>query len=324
MRVLVTGGFGFSGTALVHRLTEAGHTVIVLTRRPRWDLVQERVVERALFGDVRDEKAVRTAMYGVDAVCHFAALTRVRDSFERPDEYRDVNVDGTRTVLAAAVAEGKRRGRPLVFLQASTAAVYGAPELQPIAETAPPAPSSPYGRTKLEADELVLQAATAGSVSGVVLRAFNVCGAVDGVGDSDLTRIIPKAIAVAAGEAPELGVNRDGTAIRDFVHVDDVARAYVLALDAAEPGRPQIYNVGATGASVADIIDAVQRLTGRNMTVIHNPPQPEPPTVLADSSLIRQRLGWSPERSSLDEIVRDAWAAAAASSGRRAAGSPRG
>ena len=191
----------------------------------------------------------------------------------------------------------------------STAAVYGAPEQQPIGEDAEPAPSNPYGVSKVAADAAVQLRAEAGAVWAVVLRCFNITGAVHGVGDVDESRIIPKALAVAAGRFPHLEMNGDGSAIRDFVHVDDLARAYVLALEAdlADPFR--IYNVGATAASMREIVAAVERVTERPVPVVHRPPQPEPPRLVADISRITRELGWKPERSQLDQLISDSWSA---------------
>jgi UDP-glucose 4-epimerase len=255
--------------------------------------------------DLLDPGSLGEAVTDVDAVCHLAALTRVRESFERPDEYAAANTAGTLALLEAAA---KLRG-PIPFVHASTAAVYGAPERQPIDESTPPAPSSPYGTSKLAADEALAEAASDGAVAGVSLRMFNVCGAVDGHGDPDVSRVIPKAVAVAAGVFPEFGVNGDGSTVRDYVHVKDAARAFLLALEAATPGEFEVYNVGATAAPVAGILDVARRVTGRPIPVRHGPPAREAPDVRADTGRIRAALGWEPRHSSLEEIVADAWAA---------------
>jgi UDP-glucose 4-epimerase len=307
MRVLVTGAYGFVGNAVVRRLTEAGHDVIAMTHREVG--ASPPPAPDTVYADLRDPEQLRDAVRGADAVCHLAALTRVRESFERPDDYEAVNHGGTVALLDACAAEFARTGRPLRLVQASTAAVYGVPEQQRIDEQTPPRPTSPYGRTKLAADEALIRRAATGTVGAVILRAFNITGAVAGVGDPDLTRIIPKALAVAAGQASHVDVNGDGSAVRDFVHVDDLARAYVRAVQACEPGTHAVYNVGATGASVSDIVTATGRITGRQVPTVHNPPKPEPATLLADTTLIRRELDWNPERSSLDEMIIDAWRA---------------
>jgi len=312
LRVLVTGAYGFVGNAVVRRLAEAGHDVIAMTHRAAGPPLPPAPVADTVHADLLQPEQLREAVRGTDAVCHLAALTRVRESFERPDDYEATNRGGTEALLDACDAEFARTGQPIRIVQASTAAVYGVPERQPIDEQAPPRPTSPYGTTKLAADEALIRRTGTGSVGAVILRAFNISGAVAGVGDPDQTRIIPKALSVAAGQAPHVDINGDGSAVRDFVHVDDLARAYVLALQACEPGAYAVYNVGATGASVSDIVAATERVTGRTVSVVHHPPKPEPPTLLADTALVRRELDWKPERSSLDEIIADAWTAVTA------------
>lgn len=306
MRVLVTGAFGFLGTAVVRRLAMAGHTAVAMTSRAEGDLLPMTAAAEVVYGDVRDPSAMKRIVTGVDAVCHLAALTRVRESFERPQEYLDVNATGTRTIVSALRDEAARSGKAPRILQASTAAVYGTPVRQPIDEDTAPAPTSPYGESKLAADRAILDGAGS-DLRAVVFRIFNIAGAVAGRTDEDQTRIIPKALAVARGSAPQLEINGDGTAVRDFVHVDDLARAFVTAADHPLTGDSAVFNVGATGASVADIIDVVERITGKRLRVEHMPPKPEPPRLLADTARIRAELGWKPERSSLDEMVSDAW-----------------
>lgn len=302
MRVLVTGAFGFVGHAVVRALVDDGHQVVAATSRPgaAWDAPGTVDVVTA---DVLDPDSLRAAIDGVDGVCHLAALTRVRESFDMPEKYEAINVTGTQNLLTALAT----RGQPVPFIHASTAVIYGAPAKQPISETCPPDPRNPYAETKLAADQAIAAAAGAGQVAGISLRIFNASGAIDGHGDSDLTRIIPKAVAVAAGLAPEVGVNGDGTAIRDFVHVADVAKAFLLALSRAKAGRFATYNIGATPATVAQIIETTKHITGRDFAVKHNPPAPEAPELRADTTLIRAELDWQPSRSSLDQIVADAW-----------------
>lgn len=308
MRVLVTGAFGFIGTAVARRFTAAGHDVVALTSRQPGSAPDATACE-TIHADIRDGDAMRRAVTGTDAVCHLAALTRVRESAERRNEYWAVNHGGTCTLVAAALAESARSGTPMRFLFASAGAVYGAPEIQPIAEDAALNPTTVYGETKAAAEREVLGPPLDGRYGAVVLRVFNVSGAADGRGDDDLSRIVPKTLAVARGDAPLLQVNGDGSAVRDFVHVDDLARAFALALDHAEPDRRAVFNVGATGASVAEIIAGAREITGRTLAVEHLPPKPEVQTVLADTTRIRTGLGWAPERSTLAEMLADAWAA---------------
>ena len=165
--------------------------------------------------------------------------------------------------------------------------MYGAPEYQPVVEDTPLAPTSPYGQSKAEAEEAVAAAARTGAVSAVCLRLFNVAGAVAGRTDTEQGRIIPRTLAVAAGHAAILELNGDGGAIRDFVHVADVAEAFLLALAACRQGIYPIYNVGATAASMLDVIAVTEQITGRAIPVIHHPPKPEARVMVADTTRIK-------------------------------------
>jgi UDP-glucose 4-epimerase len=308
MRVLITGAAGFVGRALIHRLLTEGHEVGALTRRP-WD--DRPAQARPFLGDVLDARAIAEAIdeWQPEGVCHLAAATRVRDSFQEPVRYFAVNVTGTLNVLQALSELARRSGRAPTIVFGSTAAVYGPVEQQPIPEDAPPLPTNPYGATKLAADQaLGFQAAT-GGLAAVSLRCFNVAGATEQSWDDDLTRVIPKALAVASGREPELVMNGDGSSTRDYLHVADLADAYAAALTAAQPGEHRIYNTGSgIPVSLRDVVDSVERITGRELAIRHNPPQNEPAALLADNTKIRYELDWEPRRSQLDTIVADAWA----------------
>ncbi len=308
MRVLVTGAFGFIGTAVTERLALAGHEVVALTHRAPDAPVPASPVSQIIHADVHDVDGVRRAVRGVDAVCHLAALARVRESFARPDEYWQVNAVGTENLVRALAAEAATGGRPARFVHASTHAVYGVPPRGPISEDAPLSPSSPYGRSKVAAEESVATSVSDTHTLGAVcLRTFNVAGAAGGRTDMDQTRIIPQALAVAAGRVPALEVNGDGGAVRDFVHVADVASAYLLALAGCQPGTCAVYNVGATAASVLDVVTVAEQITGRSIPVRHNSPVPEPRALIADTTTIRHDLSWAPRHSSLDQIIGEAW-----------------
>jgi UDP-glucose 4-epimerase len=307
MRVLVTGAAGFVGRAVVHRLIHGGHEVAALTRRP-W---QRRPADvHAFVADMLDSAAVAQTIgeWEPEGVCHLAALTRVRDSFQEPVRYFAVNVTGTLHVLQALSGLGARTGEVCRLVFGSTAAVYGLVDKQPMSEETPATPVNPYGASKLAADQAIGFQAATGGLAAVSLRCFNVAGATADTWDDDLTRVIPKALAVASGREPELAMNGDGTSTRDYLHVADLADAYSAALDAAQPGEHKIYNTGSgLPVSLRDVVDSVERVTGRQLPIRRNPPQNEPPALLADNARITHELGWKPHRSQVDTIVADAW-----------------
>jgi UDP-glucose 4-epimerase len=300
MRVLVTGATGFVGRAVTRPLA-AKHSVIGLARTSRPCPCE------LLTGDLLDQAAVEHAVEGVDAVCHLAALTKVRESFEEPLRYFRGNVVGTLNLLDAMSTEARRSSRTLRLVFASTGSVYGTPDTQPITEDQQLAPGNPYGASKSAAEAAIGYQAALGTVSAITLRTFNAAGAVDGRGDPDTSRIIPRTLLAAAGRADYLNVHGDGSAIREYVHVADLARAYVLALEAVGSAGHCIYNVGGVGASVRDVIEVAERVTGRPVPVRWGPPANEARELRADSSRIRAELGWQPTRSDLDTIVSDAW-----------------
>jgi len=291
MRVLVTGASGFIGRSVVDRLLADGWSTRVLTHTaPSRDDVE------SVRGDLREPASLGPALEGVDAVVHLAAAARVRESFEEPLRYYDVNVGGTVNLLGALPG-------PVRVVFVSTGMVYGAPLAQPITEDFPRAPSNPYAASKAAAEDLIGWTARSGLIGATSLRVFNVAGGVD----RDGTRVITRAVDAAAGGQP-LTVFGDGSAVRDFVHVDDVAAAAVLALGSSEPGRHDVFNVGATAASVRDVVEAVERVTERPVPLVHAPAHPgEVRELRADTRRLRKVLGWEPTRSALDDLVRDQW-----------------
>jgi UDP-glucose 4-epimerase len=306
MRVLVTGATGFLGHAVVAALADVGHDVTALSRTDKNLPTQ---VSAATIGDIRSLADVTNAVRDVDAVCHLAALARVRDSFADPAAYWDTNTGGTISVLQA-LADSATTAQPKRIILASTGAVYGIPSKQPTNEDEPPNPGNPYARSKLAADQAASDVAATGLVGAVSLRAFNVAGAAAGKADRDLTRLIPKILAVQAGQAPELVVNGDGSAIRDFVHAEDMADAFVRALGVCTPGKWTAYNVGSgRRTSILDVIEAAEKVTGQPVPVRHQPAAPEPPVMLADSTRIRSDLGWEASKSDLTRIISDGWTA---------------
>lgn len=299
MRILVTGATGFVGYAVAARLAEGGHEVLGFTRSPSAPLPQ---TVRRVQGELSPIDLTR-ALTTVDGVCHLAARTRVRESWVDPLGYWQSNVGGTLALLKAMQTTKTRR-----LVLASTCTVYGEPAEQPINETAPAAASTPYGRCKLAADHAASDLAATGVLGAVSLRAFNVAGATPGRPDRDDTRLIPRLLAVQQGTAPEIVINGDGSAVRDFVHVADMAAAFSLALEACEPGVARAYNIGSGQPTrVRDAISTVELVTGQPVPRRYTPAANEPHELTADSTLIRSELGWRPERSTLREIISDAW-----------------
>lgn len=310
MRVLVTGGLGFVGRAVARDLVGAGHRVDVLSRGRGG--VGPPAGASLVEGDIRDRARVVEVVAGgrYDGICHLAALTRGRDSVADPLAYYDVNLGGTVNLLAAVEAAGPVGERPVRFVFASTSIVYGSQRTGALGEDLPPAPESPYGASKVAAEQLVGYYAATGGISAVTLRCFNVAGAVDGYADADPTRIIPNVLRAIRGELPHVTVNGDGSAVREFTHVLDVARAFRLALEATGAGDAPVYNVGTgRGVSIREVIAEAERVTGRRVPVEHLPPKPEPHTLISDPRLLMTSLGWTATHSDLAEIVHSVWVA---------------
>jgi UDP-glucose 4-epimerase len=310
MRVLVTGGAGYIGSVVTAALLEGGHEVTVLDDLSTGH--EDAVPEGARFvrATLQDSAPV-LADVRPEAVLHFAAKSLVGQSQEAPELYWENNVGGTLALLEAMRAAGCRR---IVF--SSTAATYGEPEQVPIPEDAPTRPTNTYGASKLAVDAMLTSYAVAYSFAAVSLRYFNVGGAAYGRGERHMTEthLIPIALQVAAGSREALTVygddyaTPDGTCIRDYVHVQDLAAAHLLALPAPAPGEHRIYNLGSgTGFSVQEMVDAVREATGHPLPVVVGPRRAgDPARLVASSARIHQDLGWTPAHT-LQEIVADAW-----------------
>jgi len=297
MRVLVTGASGYIGGAVVESLRTSGHEPVALVHR---QAVAGDVESRQ--GDLLVAESLATALDGIDAVCHLAALSSGRESFARPVEYFRVNVSGTLALLDAMAAADVRQ---LAF--ASTAAIYGTPEKQPMSEDLPDNPPHPYAASKAAAEAAIAWQARTGALSASILRIFNAAGG----DDPDPGRLLPRVLAVAAGEKPHLDINGDGTVVRDYVHVQDVAAAFVATLENSPAlGSACRYNIGSgIGTSVTDIVTVVERVTGRQLAVVHRDAAPEPAALISDPSRAMDELGWKPRHSDLEDLVRDALAA---------------
>jgi UDP-glucose 4-epimerase len=311
MRVLVTGGAGYIGSVVTAALLEGGHEVTVLDdlSTGHEDAVPEgATLVRASLHD----SAPVLADVRPEAVLHFAAKSLVGQSQESPELYWENNVGGSLALLEAMRAADCRR---IVF--SSTAATYGEPEEVPILETAPTRPTNTYGASKLAVDAMLTSYAVAHSFAAVSLRYFNVGGAAYGRGERHATEthLIPIALQVAAGTREALTVygqdypTPDGTCIRDYVHVTDLAAAHLLALPAPAPGEHRIYNLGSgSGFSVQEMVDAVRTVTGHPLPVVVGPRRAgDPARLVASSERIHADLGWAPVHTALTEIVADAW-----------------
>ncbi|MFK4245407.1 NAD-dependent epimerase/dehydratase family protein [Micromonospora chokoriensis] len=309
MHVLVTGGLGFLGRAVASDLLAAGDRVTVMTRGCG-DRTAPSGVE-LVTGDIRDRARVFEIVQegGYDGVVHLAALTSGRDSFADPLGYFDVNATGTLNLLMALDA-ARATTAPASLVFASTNIVYGSQHYGALSEDLDPHPESPYAASKVAAEHMVAAYAATGAVGAVVLRPFNIAGAVDGVTDTDRARIIPNVFRAITGELDHVTLNGDGAAVRDFVHVADVASAIRLALAACAPGSCQLVNLGSgIGTSMANVVATAEQVAESPVAVHKNPPMPEPPTLIADISRASTLLHWTPARSKLSEILADAWAA---------------
>jgi len=314
MRVLVTGGRGYVGSVVTLRLAESGHRVAVLTHRNNGrGFPPIRFGVEVLHADLRDRERLVKVVTGwaPEGVCHLAAVARTRESFAEPLGYFDVNLGGTLNLLHALAAQTSTTDQPVRLVFASAGAVYGhvPVEVQPITESRSPAPDSPYGASKLAAEHLISAQAATGALGAVSLRCLVIAGAVGPYGDPDRSRLIPKALAVAAGQEPALVVNGDGSTVREYTHVADVADAYRLALSRIRPGVHEVFNIGSgISASIREVIETVEDVTRRRLPVEQRSARSEPAALVLDSTRARERLGWEPEQTDLRRIVADAWA----------------
>jgi UDP-glucose 4-epimerase len=315
MNVLVTGGAGYVGSITTEALLAAGHRVVVLDdlRSGHRDAVPEGAA--FVHGDIGDAEMVGYALeeHGVEAILHFAALSLVGESMEAPLDYFDNNVTGSYRLWRTALRHGVRK-----VVVSSTAALYGTPSAVPIPEDAPLQPESVYGESKWQLERgLQWLAATVG-MGSIALRYFNAAGASADRGEDHRpeSHLIPLVLQVAMGRREALAIygddypTPDGTAIRDYIHVVDLADAHVRALDAIRAGEHQAFNLGnGLGYSVAEVVATARAVTGIDIEArsAHRR-NGDPPVLVADAGRARRELGWQPAHPALEGIIASAWA----------------
>ena len=315
MKLLVTGGAGYIGSIVAAQLLDAGHQVTVLDHLERGHAEAVPAGAELVQVDLLDLEATTQALAaGYDGVLHFAALALVAESVANPERYHRGNFVGTLNLLDAMRAAGVKR---LVF--SSTCAVYGEPEEVPMPETLRKEPVNAYGASKLAVDRMIGDECRAHGLGAVSLRYFNVAGASGELGEDHEpeTHLIPLVLQAAAGRRPHVSVfgtdypTPDGTAIRDYIHVEDLGEAHILGLErATNPGEHRVYNLGnGTGFSVRQVIEAARAVTGREIPVSEEPRRPgDPAQLVASSAKIRDELGWVPRKPGIETMIADAWA----------------
>lgn len=319
MKLLVTGGAGYVGASVTRLLLDAGHQVVVVDDLSRNNDKQIPAEATFVQARVQDIATVLTPEAGFDGVLHFAGLIAAGESMKHPEWHWDNN-----TLASLALLEAIREAGVARLIFSSTAATYGEPRELPLTEQSPTDPVNTYGDTKLAVDRAIATYARASSTLGAVsLRYFNVAGALINADGSMIgerhepeTHIIPLTLDVAAGLRDKMTLfgddydTPDGTCVRDYIHIADLARAHLLALDAITAGTHKIYNLGnGIGFSNRQVIDAVRTVTGAAVPVeIAQRRAGDPASLYTSSALARTELGWTPKHSDIQEIVADAWA----------------
>jgi len=315
MRVLVCGGAGYIGSNMTAMLVAEGHEPFVFDNLSRGHLA---AVESAEFirGDLADYQFLTKTLrkYKIEAVMHFAAFIEVGESVREPLKYFRNNVSNTQNLLSAMQEMSVEN-----FIFSSSAAVYGIPQNVPITEDSPTVPINPYGQTKLAVEKMCHYQNQAGKLRYASLRYFNAAGAgcnsTLGEDHRPESHLIPRVIQAAMGKLPQVSIygtdypTPDGTCIRDYIHIDDLCRAHLLALDKLQHSTELIYNLGnGTGYSVKEVIDTVKKVSGRDFKVVESDPRPgDPPVLTSDASKAARELGWIPKIPKLEQIVETAW-----------------
>ncbi|AFY59949.1 UDP-glucose 4-epimerase GalE [Synechococcus sp. PCC 6312] len=319
LTILVSGGAGYIGSHTVNFLIKNKYTVIILDNLVygHQNLVDQVLKTKLIIGDCNDRTFLDQifANYSIDAVIHFAAYAYVGESVTDPAKYYRNNVAGTLTLLEAMVkAEVKR----LVF--SSTCATYGVPQLLPIPETHPQAPINPYGKSKLMVEQMLADFDQAYGLKSIIFRYFNAAGA-DPSGElgedhNPETHLIPLVLQTALGKRTAISVfgtdydTPDGTCIRDYIHVNDLAEAHVLGLEyLLEHNESQVFNLGnGNGFSVKEVIETAEKVTGKSIKAIHcDRREGDPPMLVGSAEKARKLLGWNPKYPGLEDIIAHAW-----------------
>jgi len=314
VKILVTGGAGYIGGTVTQLLLDRGHTVVVYDNLCHSRASMVPAGATLIEGDVADSKRLDEVFAGASfaGVMHFAALIEAGESMKKPELYFRNNTMATLSLLEAMLRNNLRR---LVF--SSTAAVYGEPVSTPIAEDAALIPTNAYGESKLLVEQMLSWIYRVHGLRYASLRYFNVAGAIPGRGEAHEpeSHLIPLILDVALGRRQSIKVfgqdypTADGTCIRDYIHVQDLAEAHLLAFQALEERDRMIYNLGnGQGFTVRQVVESARRVTGHSIPVEEMPPRPGDPAVLiASSAKIEGELGWKPNYTQIDDIVRSAW-----------------
>ena len=312
MHIFVTGGAGYIGSICVEQLLDAGHAVTVFDNLTEGHRAAVDPRATLIVGDLQQRSDIGDALEKVrpDAVMHFAANALVGESMTDPSKYFRNNVHGGINLLDAMHAAGCKR---LVF--SSTCATFGVPERMPIDETLPQRPINPYGESKLIFEQILRWYSDIHGLTYVALRYFNAAGASETFGEDHRieTHLIPNVLKVALGQKPHVEIygtdypTPDGTCIRDYIHILDLAQAHMLALTAPHSAK---YNLGTGGGtSVREIIATCENVTGKKIAVIEKPRRPgDPPRLIAGSEKVRAELGWKPQFQNVEKIIASAWA----------------
>ena len=314
MSILVTGGAGYIGSIVVEQLAEAGESVVVYDNLYQGHKEAVHPKAKLVVGDLADVSTLEKtfAEHNIEAIMHFASYTLVGESVEHPFMYIGDNITNGLNLMRTAIEHGVKR-----FILSSTANLFDDPEKMPISEKERIVPGSPYGESKYLLERMLYWLDKTKGLKYAALRYFNAAGAspVRGEDHDPETHIIPLVLFVAQGKRDKFTIfgndysTPDGTCIRDYIHVLDLAQAHILALNALQNGHSRTYNLGnGKGYSILEVVETARKITGHPIPTVYGPRRPgDPATLIASSEAIRQELGWQPKHSDLETIIGDAW-----------------